>query len=312
MLKYTNSLERGKDMKLLIGGNAMDYHEIALYFDSYCKDLVINELSKIFEDKEEAYSYLVNTYNKILAQKELEPYKSYCTDKDPEQKIFSLLLSCGRNDRQIYYATILKISEFLDMKFLKLFLVMYIRSNFYSEERFGTKMIIKKEFIEGFLLLLKEGYEKGLFVSHKTMIQGLADMINNTVTPVKDKAFDIIKDIEDNIEKLDYILVENPDETYNDFDTYKNEIGIDYKEIVLSEKFQEYLEDCDKISYIEELDEVMLEYIEESGEVSEILTKYMLDNNLGCILDNDSVKNIKIDEKSLLDEFYKIEKIRKF
>ena len=42
MLKYTNSLERGKDMKLLIGGNAMDYHEIALYFDSYCKDLVIN------------------------------------------------------------------------------------------------------------------------------------------------------------------------------------------------------------------------------------------------------------------------------
>jgi len=299
-------------MKLLIGGNGMDYHEIALYFDSYCKDLVINELSKKFEDKEEAYSYLVNTYNKILAEKRLEPYKSYCTDKDPEQKIFSLLLSCGRNDRQIYYATILKLSEILDMKFLKLFLIMYIRSNFFSEERFGTKMIIKKEFIEEFLLLLKEGYEKGLFVSHKTMIQGLADMLNDTVTPVEDKAFDIIKDIEDNIEKLDYILVENPDETYNDFETYKDEIGIDYKEILLDKKFQEYLKDSDEIGYIEELDETILGYIEESGEVSEILTKYMLDNNLGCILDSNSIKNTKIDEKSLLDEFYKVEKIRRF
>lgn len=299
-------------MKLLIGGNGMDYHEIALYFDSYCKDLVINELSKKFEDKEEAYSYLVNTYNKILAEKRLEPYKSYCTDKDPEQKIFSLLLSCGRNDRQIYYATILKLSEILDMKFLKLFLIMYIRSNFFSEERFGTKMIIKKEFIEEFLLLLKEGYEKGLFVSHKTMIQGLADMLNDTVTPVEDKAFDIIKDIEDNIEKLDYILVENPDETYNDFETYKDEIGIDYKEILLDKKFQEYLKDSDEIGYIEELDETILGYIEESGEVSEILTKYMLDNNLGCILDSNSIKNTKIDKKSLLDEFYKVEKIRRF
>jgi len=299
-------------MKLLIGGNGMDYHEIALYFDSYCKDLVINELSKKFEDKEEAYSYLVNTYNKILAEKRLEPYKSYCTDKDPEQKIFSLLLSCGRNDRQIYYATILKLSEILDMEFLKLFLIMYIRSNFFSEERFGTKMIIKKEFIEEFLLLLKEGYEKGLFVSHKTMIQGLADMLNDTVTPVKDKAFDIIKDIEDNIGKLDYILVENPDETYNDFETYKDEIGIDYKEILLNKKFQEYLKDSDEIGYIEELDETILGYIEESGEVSEILTKYMLDNNLGCILDSNSIKNTKIDEKSLLDEFYKVEKIRRF
>lgn len=299
-------------MKLLIGGNGMDYHEIALYFDSYCKDLVINELSKKFEDKEEAYSYLVNTYNKILAEKRLEPYKSYCTDKDPEQKIFSLLLSCGRNDRQIYYATILKLSEILDMEFLKLFLIMYIRSNFFSEERFGTKMIIKKEFIEEFLLLLKEGYEKGLFVSHKTMIQGLADMLNDTVTPVKDKAFDIIKDIEDNIEKLDYILVENPDETYNDFETYKDEIGIDYKEILLDKKFQEYLKDSDEIGYIEELDETILGYIEESGEVSEILTKYMLDNNLGCILDSNSIKNTKIDKKSLLDEFYKVEKIRRF
>lgn len=299
-------------MKLLIGGNGMDYHEIALYFDSYCKDLVINELSKKFEDKEEAYSYLVNTYNKILAEKGLEPYKSYCTDKDPEQKIFSLLLSCGRNDRQIYYATILKLSEILDMEFLKLFLIMYIRSNFFSEERFGTKMIIKKEFIEEFLLLLKEGYEKGLFVSHKTMIQGLADMLNDTVTPVKDKAFDIIKDIEDNIGKLDYILVENPDETYNDFETYKDEIGIDYKEILLNKKFQEYLKDSDEIGYIEELDETILGYIEESGEVSEILTKYMLDNNLGCILDSNSIKNTKIDKKSLLDEFYKVEKIRRF
>tara|TARA_B100000073_G_scaffold347364_1_gene361447 strand:+ start:902 stop:1801 length:900 start_codon:yes stop_codon:yes gene_type:complete len=299
-------------MKLLIGGNGMDYHEIALYFDSYCKDLVINELSKKFEDKEEAYSYLVNTYNKILAEKRLEPYKSYCTDKDPEQKIFSLLLSCGRNDRQIYYATILKLSEILDMEFLKLFLIMYIRSNFFSEERFGTKMIIKKEFIEEFLLLLKEGYEKGLFVSHKTMIQGLADMLNDTVTPVEDKAFNIIKDIEDNIEKLDYILVENPDETYNDFETYKDEIGIDYKEILLDKKFQEYLKDSDEIGYIEELDETILGYIEESGEVSEILTKYMLDNNLGCILDSNSIKNTKIDKKSLLDEFYKVEKIRRF
>ncbi len=298
-------------MKLLIGGNGMDYHEIALYFDSYCKDLVINELSKKFEDKEEAYSYLVNTYNKILAEKRLEPYKSYCTDKDPEQKIFSLLLSCGRNDRQIYYATILKLSEILDMEFLKLFLIMYIRSNFFSEERFGTKMIIKKEFIEEFLLLLKEGYEKGLFVSHKTMIQGLADMLNDTVTPVEDKAFNIIKDIEDNIEKLDYILVENPDETYNDFETYKDEIGIDYKEILLDKKFQEYLKDSDEIGYIEELDETILGYIEESGEVSEILTKYMLDNNLGCILDSNSIKNTKIDKKSLLDEFYKVEKIRR-
>lgn len=299
-------------MKLLIGGNGMDYHEIALYFDSYCKDLVINELSKKFEDKEEAYSYFVNTYNKILAEKRLEPYKSYCTDKDPEQKIFSLLLSCGRNDRQIYYATILKLSEILDMEFLKLFLIMYIRSNFFSEERFGTKMIIKKEFIEEFLLLLKEGYEKGLFVSHKTMIQGLADMLNDTVTPVEDKAFNIIKDIEDNIGKLDYILVENPDETYNDFETYKDEIGIDYKEILLNKKFQEYLKDSDEIGYIEELDETILGYIEESGEVSEILTKYMLDNNLGCILDSNSIKNTKIDEKSLLDEFYKVEKIRRF
>lgn len=304
MLKYTNSLKKGEYMKLLIGGNAMDYHEIGLYFDNYCKDLVISELSKKFEDKEEAYLYLVNAYNKILAEKELEPYQSYCIDKDPEQKIFSLLLSCGRNDRQIYYATILKLSKILDMEFLKLFLIMYVRINYFEQERFGTKIIIKKEFIEGFLSLLKEGYEKGLFVSHKTMIQGLADMLGGTNTPVQDKAFGIIKDIEDNIGKLDYVLIESTDESCNDFDTYKKEIGIDYKEVLLSEEFQAYLKDSDKINYIEELDEVILAYIEESGDISDKLTEYMLVNELGCILDVNSIKNTKIEEKSLLEDLY--------
>ena len=291
-------------MKLLIGGNAMDYHEIGLYFDNYCKDLVISELSKKFEDKEKAYLYLVNAYNKILTEKELKPYQSYCTDKDPEQKIFSLLLSCSRNDRQIYYATILKLSKVLNMEFLKLFLIMYVRTNYFEQERFGTKIIIKKEFLEGFLLLLKEGYEKGLFVSHKTMIQSLADMLGGTDTPVKDEALDILKDIEVNIEKLEYILIESTDESYNDFDTYKREIGVDYKNVILSEEFQEYLKDSDKVNYIEELDEVILAYIEESGDISDKLTEYMLDNELGCILDGNSIKNTKVEEKSLIDDLY--------
>ena len=289
-------------MKLLISGNKIECHEIGLYFDNYCKDLIIEELSKKFDNLEEVYNYLVESYNNILEEKGLEPYKSYCLDKDPEQKIFSLLLSCGRNDRLIYFATILKIAEKMNLEFLKLFLIMYVRTNYHHQELFGTKIIIKKEFIKNFLELLKGANSKGLFVSSKTMIDCLSDLLGGTNTPVEDKAFEIIKDIEDNIEELDYILIEHADEPYNDFETYKKEIGINYKEILLSKEFQEYLEDCEKISYIEDLDDIILEYIEESGDISDKLTKYMLENNKGCILNNNSIKNTKVEEKSLLDD----------
>lgn len=290
-------------MKVLIGGNAMDYHEIGLYFDNYCKDLIIKELSKKFDNLEEAYNYLVKSYNTILEEKGLA-YKSYCINKETEQKIFSLLLSCGREDRNIYYATILKIAEKMNLEFLKLFLVMYVRTNYYSQEKFGTKIIIKKEFIKEFLSLLKESYKEGLFVSSKKVVECLADIVNGTNTPVQDKALDIIKNIENNIEKLDYILIEETDESLNDFSTYKSEIGINYKDIILSKGFQEYLEDLEEINYIEDLDDIVISYIEESGEISDKITDYMIENDQGCFLNKDILKNLKVDEKSLIDELY--------
>ena len=292
-------------MKILIGGNAMGYHEIGLYFDNYCKDLIIKELSKKFDNLEGAYNYLVKSYNKILEEKGLNPYKSYCINKEAEQKIFSLLLSCGRENENIYYATILKMAEKMNLEFLNLFLVMYVRVNYYSKEKFGTKIIIKKEFIKEFLSLLKESYKEGLFVSSKKVTECLADIVNNTKTPVQDKAIGIIKDIENNIEKLDYILIEEADESLNDFNTYKSEIGINYKDIILNKGFQEYLEDLEEINDIDDLDDIVCSYIEESGEISDKINNYMIKNNEGCFLNKDILKNLKVNEKSLIEELYK-------
>ena len=52
MLKCIDNFEKGEYMKVLISGNAIDYHEIWPYFDNYCKDLIIKELSKNFDNLE--------------------------------------------------------------------------------------------------------------------------------------------------------------------------------------------------------------------------------------------------------------------
>jgi hypothetical protein len=293
-------------MKISIKTNKTNLEDLGLYFTHHCIDLIKKDLLAKLGSYQEVYNYLLNKYNEIRNNKGQDDYRSYSLkDDNYEDKIFSLICGCERENTYIFYATIIKLSEKYNLEYLKLFVLIDHKLNFSKENEFKTKLLFPKESALEIVNLLKEAQKSELLKNSKSIHHALFDVLNKKNTKVTDTVTTGISGIYKEVENIEYIMFEDCDEYLNDSDTYNRNLKFDYKSIILSEDFQNYLKEdknFNEYGRVEDFSDYVNEYLEEDGlDFSEELNQYILKTKPeNTFVEIDTVKNLSVEEESLI------------
>lgn len=291
-------------MKITIKTNKDSSDDLPLYFDAHCIQLIIDELLKEYGNYEASYNELLNSFQKSLIKKNRERYRYYGMEEAYEEKLFSLILSIKRELNFEYYATLLKIANKYNLEYIKLFILIDYKIDYAENMPYRSKLVFEKEDVDYIIGLLETAKKVKLLKTSKRVIQVLLEQQTGKEEKVKDVAGEFVDDLRKDIENIDYILFEYSDEFINDNYIYTRNFEINYKELLLSKEFQEYLkedEDFD-ISEIESFDEYINNYLEEGGlNISEEIVNKIIKNKDEKALQNEKgIKDLLVKEESLI------------
>lgn len=287
-------------MKLKINEN----FDISLNLVHHFNDVIKKELLERLGDHEEVYNYLLKKYNSLLKDLYSNPryYKesAFVKDESIEEKIFSLICYIFHSDSFIIYSTIIEIAKKTKKNYLSLFVVLNDKMN-YKNDAYNSLLLFSKE-DRGFIYdLLVEANKEG-FLKKSLRVTDLLLKKEKDINELVEKKN---KEVEDFLAKFkeeeDFIIFEEEDEWLNYFDIYSRMNKTNVKKILVSNEFKKYIEDTEEDLSIDEVGDLIEEYIKEEMNIKEyICNKILKEKPENVFLSKDDIINLTIDVKNLL------------
>lgn len=294
-------------MKINIATNTVGGQEFKLYFTAHLCDCIKGFLYEKFNCYDKAYDFLLERYNSILEDKNLKKYVNFRSSKDEtsEDKIFSLVCDIHRSLPSVLWSTINKIAHKDKKYYLALFILLDYKINFCNNNLYKSLVYFGKDDVPFVLEMLKDAYENKLLQDNLSIADNLARVLykdKDIGNDKKNKSINFLQNIEKGINE--YIYFEDTDEHLNYFDIYNKNFNIDYKSIVTSEKFIEYIKSNDfDLDDVEDFRSFIECYLEEGNLdcISEISNKIIKEKIENSFFTKNDVMNLDIKEVSLID-----------
>ncbi len=245
-----------------------------------------------------------------------EYIKEHYEDKEVNKILSEMINKVGNTDYLLREALESKTAEFFNMAmkiarskgsdFHALLILTTLCS--FKKKKFKSIHVVKKEDVAFIVNTIEKAVENG-YISNKK--QSIANILFNTlrkedgletVEPEQAEILDFISEYKASLENVEYIVFTEEDEIFN-FQNYYNEISkTDFKEILLSDKFAEFVKSQDAIESLSDIEDVVAEFIDEDeDDFLNTIVQHIFDNDISnCIITQDKVESFYFGDGEIL------------
>lgn len=291
-------------MKVNLGTKHIASDDILFMLTNIFRNVILKEFGDV--SNEEISQKLKEVYSVIEEDEPILPV-------EPEHNISTLLYYIETSHTDLYLNSVLYAARKQGLDAIPMLVALFSRNQI--QHKFGEIHVIEKDSIPFFIECIEKGIEEGIFDREKPM--SIADTLSVVLSDGKEKSIEkenplitFLKELKQESDP-DYITVVS-DDYYLDVSTqYRNNFNIDYRKIIFSSDFKEWVEkeDVSNTTFEDDFTGLVDEYLEETEgfDFQDLIVQAILNNKEKYgrhIINEQLIKNIAFgkDDSTIFDE----------